>query len=113
VSSIGVLRSALWNNDLKTLNTYHRDGIVDLGVGEEVGPQCLLLDLPRQHFSHLVGLVEQVPNLQEVVMLVRFFAFLHYTKKFLENKSGCRLFSLPRTEKFSQDSKLQDINIIS
>lgn len=43
---------------------HHRNGIVDLGVGEQVGPHGLLLDLLGQHRANLVGLVKQIPNLQ-------------------------------------------------
>jgi len=43
--------------------TYDGDGVVDVAVGEEVGAQALLLDLPRQHLAHTVRIVEQVPHL--------------------------------------------------
>jgi hypothetical protein len=44
-------------------STYDGDGVVDVAVGEEVGAQALLLDLPRQHLAHAVRIVEQVPHL--------------------------------------------------
>jgi hypothetical protein len=42
----------------------HRDGVVDVRVREQVGAKRLFLDQPLQHCSHLVGLVEQIPNLK-------------------------------------------------
>ncbi len=42
-----------------------RDGVVNVGVGEEIGPQALFLDLLREHLPDLVRLVEQIPNLRE------------------------------------------------
>jgi hypothetical protein len=36
-----------------------------VGVGEEIGPQALFLDLLREHLPDLVRLVEQIPNLRE------------------------------------------------
>lgn len=43
----------------------HRNGnaVVDVAVGEEVGSQALLLDLPRQHCSYGVGIIEKIPHL--------------------------------------------------
>ena len=43
--------------------THDGNGVVDVAVGEEVGAQALLLDLPRQHLPHPVRIVEQIPHL--------------------------------------------------
>lgn len=40
------------------------DGVVDLGVSEQVGSEGFFLDLAGQHRPHFVGFVEQVPNLE-------------------------------------------------
>lgn len=51
---------------LKHLRQFlHGDGVVDVGVCEQVSAEGLLLDQPLQHCSHLVGLGEQVPNLDK------------------------------------------------
>ena len=47
------------------MTTYHRDGIVDLGIGEEVRAKGFFLDFSGQHGSNFVSFVEQVPNLDE------------------------------------------------
>lgn len=56
------MNSAVWQ--LKHVRQLHQgDGVIYMGVGEQVGAQALLLDLPTQHLPHTVCFMEQVPHL--------------------------------------------------
>ena len=42
---------------------YNADAVIDIGVGEQVGPHAFLLDLFGDHLPDVVGVKEQVPHL--------------------------------------------------
>lgn len=56
------MHSAVWQ--LKHVRQLHQgDGVIHVGVGEEVSAQTLLLDLQTQHLPDTICFMEQVPHL--------------------------------------------------
>ena len=66
---------------------HHRHGVVDLNIGEQVGPQSLLLDP--------LDLAEQVPNLKHHRKMSA-FAIKSDEDLARTRKSGCLMFSLSK-----------------